>query len=408
MPNPAKIFISSAYEPNLKVLREKLKVELKNAGHEPLLFEDNFYPWDDKFMDTCLRKVEESNIFILLLTHRAGNYSEFEKDTPTYQEFHRAFSENKYIIAFLDEDVRLKYEQHIRGPLEHLYERFIEENRYEPDYTIDLVDELLENILSDFQKEQIEDVHKFVWAFIFDVQKRNIWTENLKIADSQECFDKIKAYLSDRLGEGIVYVPQKEKIREHAKLASDFTIFESYVSDMLLHMEDGKIANWSNFLIKALLPFTGGPVYKRRGKATAEAIGHLEPSGAASIYQRDDDVMRLCGTCGDITATEEYSITDETSYVVTSYKQIGVEGERTLDGGYDIAYSHLKGLIYCTVKIGEFVLCLHYNLTGDWYPNKVKDYHESIRYAIMEDTSYITFLADFIGGVKVEYEQKSL
>lgn len=105
MPNPAKIFISSAYDRELIPLRAGLKNQLENCGHQPLLFEDNFYPWEPNFMTTCLQKVKESDIFILLLNKFSGTYWEKDKTSPTYMEFYTALKEGKYIIAFLDSAV---------------------------------------------------------------------------------------------------------------------------------------------------------------------------------------------------------------------------------------------------------------------------------------------------------------
>jgi len=392
MPNPAKIFISSAYDRELIPLRAGLKKQLEESGHEPLIFEEDFFPWEPNFMTTCLQKVHESDIVVLLLNKSEGTYWEKERTTPTYMEFYTAVKEGKYIIAFLDSAVKSAYEEHIRDELNDRYKEYVQKNKKKPDYTIDLVHAVLEEDLGKKQKEKVKWVDPFVWAFIYDVQKQNIWTENLIIAESEEFYVKVKAYLSDRLGEGIKLVPMKDNIHDNAIAAADFATYQSYTSNLVCFLEDGEIKEWDAFLSVAIEPLRGGEIYQRPNTPLAELVGAFKDCNAMTVYRHDGELMRLCGSCGSTTPTKEYKLTDENSYVATSYIQDTNE----------IGYSDEKKLLYYTLKSGEYVLCFHYPLEGYWDNDKVNAFKTEIDCAIINNNLFTDFLADFIGGVKYE------
>ncbi|MEB2277036.1 DUF4062 domain-containing protein [Bacillus sp. ILBB4] len=389
MPNPARIFISSAYDNKLIPLRAGLKKELEEAGHSALLFEDNFYPWHSDFMKTCLQKVMESDIFILLLNENVGTYWEQDKCTPTYQEFRTAVKEGKYIIAFLDSDVKEMYEEHIRPDLSRRYREYREENHRDPDYTIDIVNEVIDDDLGRGQREKISSVHPFTWAFIYDVQAARIWTEELVLAQSPDTYHKVKSYLSDRLGEGIKLVPMKEDIHENALAAQDFAVYQDYTLNLLSYLKDGTISEWSLFLEAAMDPLIGDFIYQRPGTVLAEEIGRFEDCNAMTVYKKHEDSMKLCGYAGATSPNPEYDLSSEDSYVVKAH----------LEDTSVIGYQEDKNVLYYAINTNDYVLCFHYPLDTTWTNTKVEAFKREIECAIINTTLYTDFLADLIGGI---------
>ncbi|PTY76420.1 hypothetical protein B5V89_18120 [Heyndrickxia sporothermodurans] len=339
MPNPARIFISSAYDRKLVPFRSDLKRELEEAGHSPLLFEDNFYPWQTDFMKTCLQKVMESDIFILLLNDNVGTYWAEDKCTPTYQEFRTAIKEGKYVIAFLDSDIKQIYEEHIRKDLDRRYKKYIEEKHRNPDYTIDIVYQVINEDLGRSQREKIESIHPFIWAFIYDVQAARIWTEELVLAQAPKAYKKIKGYLSDRLGEGIKLVPMKEDIHDNAIAAQDFTVYQDYTLNLLSYLHMGTITDWENFLETAMEPLMGDYIYQRPATMLAEEIGKFEKCNALTVYKKAEDKIRLCGYAGATSPSFEYDLTNDDSYVVSAL---------TRDTNV-IGYSEDKNVLYYAI-----------------------------------------------------------
>ncbi|KYC85299.1 hypothetical protein B4102_4131 [Heyndrickxia sporothermodurans] len=395
MPNPARIFISSAYDEKLVPLRLDLKRELEEAGHSPLLFEDNFYPWQTDFMKTCLQKVMESDIFILLLNENVGTYWEEDKCTPTYQEFRIAIKEGKYVIAFLDSDVKQIYEEHIRKDLDRRYKKYIEEKHRNPDYTIDIVYQVINEDLGKSQREKIESIHPFIWAFIYDVQAARIWTEELVLAQAPKAYKKIKGYLSDRLGEGIKLVPMKEDIHDNAIAAQDFTVYQDYTLNLLSYLHMGTITDWGNFLETAMEPLVGDYIYQRPATMLAEEIGKFEKCNALTVYKKAEDKIRLCGYAGATSPSFEYDLTNDDSYVVSAL---------TRDTNV-IGYSEDKNVLYYAITTKDYVLCFHYPMDQTWSNTKVEAFKEEIEYAIINTTTlYTDFLADLIGGIQYDWE----
>ncbi|MGC4379403.1 DUF4062 domain-containing protein [Fictibacillus sp. Mic-4] len=106
MANPAKIFISSAAQESLSTIRHELFNALETMGHKPLMYEKNFGPWPaNQLVEKCLEKVEESDIFILIISYQAGNYSEYYKATVTHLEFQRAYTSGKYTMVFVEDPI---------------------------------------------------------------------------------------------------------------------------------------------------------------------------------------------------------------------------------------------------------------------------------------------------------------
>ncbi|OAT85957.1 hypothetical protein A6P54_17550 [Bacillus sp. MKU004] len=106
MAEPAKVFISSAAEPGLKQLREQVHTELKMMEHYPLMYEKDFGPWPpQELVENCLEYVGKSDVFLLFVAHRAGNYMESYKATVTHCEFQAAHQNSKHIIVFVQDDI---------------------------------------------------------------------------------------------------------------------------------------------------------------------------------------------------------------------------------------------------------------------------------------------------------------
>ncbi|MGG1071198.1 DUF4062 domain-containing protein [Priestia megaterium] len=394
MPNPAKIFISSAYADDLKPLRQDLKAHLESCGHQPLLFEENFYPWADDFMDTCCQKVRESDIFILLVNDFVGTYWEDGKTTPTYEEFYTAIDSKKYVIAFFDKTIKQVYDEHIRIPLSERYKEYMEEHHREPNYTMDIVELVIEEDLGRAQKKMLveKNYHPFIWAFIFDVQKARVWTEDLVISRSPEFFEKINGYFSDHLGQGVKLIPHKESMAVNAGAANVLRQFQEYTTSLLNLIDNGKVTNWEEFLGIVIDQLSGGNIYVRPGTRTQKKVNVIGKCNAMTVYKQDEGKMKLCGCCGETTPTKEYELSDDNSYVVNCYATNNVE----------IGYSETKQLLYYTIKSREYVLCFHYPLIEKkWTDLQANSYKDEVEYAIMSNNILlINFVADLIGGIQ--------
>ncbi|WP_335871267.1 DUF4062 domain-containing protein [Bacillus sp. 2205SS5-2] len=106
MAETVKVFISSAADPNLKILREQVHTALLNMEHYPQMYEKDFGPWPpQELVGNCLSHVVKSDVFLLFVSGKAGNYIESLKSTVTHCEFQSAHQNNKLIILFVQKDI---------------------------------------------------------------------------------------------------------------------------------------------------------------------------------------------------------------------------------------------------------------------------------------------------------------
>ncbi|WML44562.1 DUF4062 domain-containing protein [Neobacillus sp. PS3-40] len=73
MINRTRIFISSAYEDDLKSPRKIIKDHLESSGHEVPIFETGvFGPWETDTLEQCLDEVRSSEVLILFINKKFG------------------------------------------------------------------------------------------------------------------------------------------------------------------------------------------------------------------------------------------------------------------------------------------------------------------------------------------------
>lgn len=394
MNNPANIFISSAYETDLIDVRIGLKDELIKAGHNAVIFEETGRPWGRDTISDCIDMVKQSDIVILLIKDKAGSDIQDGKTTPTYIEFYNALREGKYILAFVDKYVKDLYDRYMHQLLDEFYNNHLKENNnIEPDYMIDIVNQVFETLPPSF-REELKDVDPFVWGFIYEVRKNTPWLYKLSIAKSNDFYNEVKRYLSSNLAIGIKYVPIEEDIRLQAMEADEFYQFKRYTKKLLSCLHNGKIKDWKKFLKFALEPLCGGSIIRREGTYTEEIIGSFNPCSAITVYVQKDNFMNLVGHYGDVTPEDHdlYEISDKDSYVATTYRE----------GTEEVYYREDKQMLYFTIKSNEFVICYHFPLNESWESGRVIGLQKEIKSAIIKQTLYFEFISQLIGGIRYE------
>ncbi|MFE1242777.1 DUF4062 domain-containing protein [Fictibacillus sp. NPDC058756] len=394
MAKKAKIFISSAYEDDLKSLRTNVGRVLREAGHEPLLFEENFAPWDEDKLQTCVDMVMQSDIFILLIKKQSGSLIHDEQTTPTYIEYFTALNSKKYIIPFVDKAVKNLYDDFLHQMIDNEYTQYREgHGGTEPDYNIALVRQAIEKLPQPY-KEKINSIHPFVWGFIYEVRRSTPWLYDLDIAESDIFYDNLKSYLSSNLAIGIQYVPMVKDIMANADAASEFTTYKKFTNELLATIVDGTITNWSYFLHKVSEQLTEGNILIREGTKLEKIIGKHNSCEAITVYRKENDknLMSLVDYWGNTSPKLFYDLSDNSSYVAETYSN-DVES---------LYFREDKQMLYFTLKVHEFVLCFHFKLSGYWIDKKVSVYEKEIKSAIMKPSLYLEFVINLIGGIRYE------
>ncbi|PKU50093.1 DUF4062 domain-containing protein [Lysinibacillus fusiformis] len=388
MTNPAKIFISSANEPALREIRKELKASLTNAGHRVLIFEDgDFAPWDKDTLQTCIDKVKECQIFILLIGEKSGTYLNNLKTTPTYIEFHTAVEEGLYIIPYVQCDVKNNYLWYMQSEIKQKIEIYERENGRRPNELSEIVGEIIE---SHTEKEKLNGIDSFVWEFISDVEYKCGWLYSLDYKNKDEFYEEVKHYLSTQLAIGIKFVPLKEEIISNAGYVEEYQKFQRYTNNLLSLLDGGIVKDWERFLAFIVRELRGGKIVDQKGYLS-RTLNEYENCNAASMYKCEGSQMHLITYQGAITPPEEYPLDDKESFVVDTY----------IKDAQSIYYSMEKQLLYFAIKAGKFVLCFHFPLKKRWTNDQVSAFHNEYREAIIESSSavFVEFAIRLLGGI---------
>ncbi len=357
----AKIFISSAEQTELKDLRDEIFSLLKQLGHEPLMYEKNFGPWPTYDKDTiqhCLDMVDASDIFLLFVYNKAGNYLESEKKTVTHLEFLQAYEKRKLILVFVEGKTRQTFFSKIHPPLTKMINEYQEKEGSYP-----AIDTLV-----GFTREIIDsDVDSYIWVFLNDIIEKNIYCEPFSISVSVEV--QLKDYLSDMFRRGSSLIPRKEDFKEYSNRILIYEDFEDLVNTVVNNIEVRSVKDWRIFLAILRDKLKGGVIYKETGKYVKTALGRVKNCSGITLYRRKNDQMVLVEKDGLAGGEKSYPLNDSSSFVVDTYKK---------DYQQFLFYRHDKKIFYVTSRIGEFVISLHFPYDGSWNEQKINSFQDTI------------------------------
>ncbi|WP_227936388.1 DUF4062 domain-containing protein [Alkalihalobacillus deserti] len=395
MANKTKIFLSSVGQSSLDAIRQDLFTGLKEMGHDPLRFEDNFGPWGRDAIERCLQKVEESDIYLLIVSDKMGTYLEHEQRTVTHLEFEKAFQTDKQVLVFVEEQVKSKFFSLLRSPMETRIFEWEQTHRNEPDFYLDIVKNVIDQDLLPKEKDSITYIDDYIWAFLYDIMYKGYYLESISLARSP--LDTIKEYLSEMLKMGSQYLAIEKDIITNAKASDELWGLKQITFDFIDLLKDGEITNWRKFLATLKYHMVGHPIIKHEGTYMQYEIGSYGNCKALTLYRKENDQLKLIEGEGLFDhKNNSYDLTDKTSYVVETYN----------NEGKNLFYREDKQLLYYTVKANDFVLCFHYPLDSSWNKEKVKQLHDEVFGAIMnrQDEQYRDFAIKLLGGLKHDKE----
>ncbi|HWO77301.1 MAG TPA: DUF4062 domain-containing protein [Bacillus sp. (in: firmicutes)] len=398
MTNQCKIFISSAYEEDLRPFRSNLAEELRNSGHVPLLFEENFGYWGNDTIQKCIEKVIEADMMILIISHEKGSFTKEDPNvTATYVEYYTALKEGKLIIPFVKSDIAELYRGHIKHIIKKKKEEFIQNKGYDPVYTYDIMQEVTTYIQNHQEqiKKSYQKTDEYVWAFLYDVDQQSTWMYPLELAETTDAIKSIKEYLSEFVKLGVKYIPLEEEIIQNAENAKMFSDYVDFAEDTLEAIRSG-VLDANLLLSKMVGKFEGGKVYNSNSPYVKQELGLVEDCSGITLYKNMKDKMVLVAYGGATSPEKEYNLDDSNSFVVDTFNQ---------DPKNEVLYyQESKNQLYMTRKIGSYVICSHYKLNGEWNEVKVKVYENQLFSVIMEVKSrlFYSLLFKMIGGLEGE------
>jgi hypothetical protein len=400
MINKTRIFLSSAYEEDLKGPRKIIKKHLEESGHEVPVFEDgDFGSWEKNSLNQCINVVKSSDVFVLLINKKAGANSSLLPGnvTPTYLEYKAAILEKKHILVFVSPEVKRNF-MFIKDELRSLYNSYVNDNHRPPNSPFDPFEDWIKNQIANqgLAKSLLEIADPYVWAFIYDVYSKNNWLYDFDISLSEQHAKNISAMLSTSLRSVVGLISEREQLEELKSQASYLINYADYTLTMLNERNLIKTTtnkeDWSSFLEKGILFLNHPQDIIQAPEFNPIVVNSIKGCFAASLYAynvEDGNLLSLIGTTGDITAQEVFFLDDNDVFVVEAFNQ----QERL------IAYREDKQTLYITEPIENSVICLHLTLAEKWTHDQVKAYIDEIEYAIINVHDYFfEFLKLLIGG----------
>lgn len=392
--NSAKIFISSTSQESLQPLRNKLKNILNTSGHLALLYEENFGLWTDNTLMDCLRKVSESDIYLLFISNKSGSFTQMDRNiTATYAEYLRASADNKIIIPFVEKHILRTYKEHIELPLKRKIEQFVTKYDRDPDYTYEIVLSMIEEekeSQSVLYNKLTSDVDSFQWGFIHDVYSKQ-WTYNAALAETEEASQFVIESLSQILKTLSPYYNLLNEIQTSIAVANNLVEYRDSVNQFLQFIRNGKL-NIKSTLYTLGLYLKGGHIKHNSSPLDNRILATLSDCSGICLYSKVGENLDLVDYSGQITPTTSYSIDDCTSFVSQTFKKDNEDLE-------NIFYSQEKQLIYLTKKMGKLILSAHFVISDSWSETRVKSYENQILNAIMNQREQYDFVVDLIGGM---------
>lgn len=396
MYNSTRIFISSTAQAELQDLRLELKQQLIQAGHQPLLFEQDFGLWSDDALMDCLKKVEESEVYILFLSNRAGSFTKVDPNmTATYAEFDTALSFNKVVIPFVEKHIFEFFSELIKEDIDIEIASYRETHDIEPRHTYEIVKKYMEklekkdtNKLDKIKRQRVDD---YIWAFIYDVRTKTNWTYTESLANTQSTCKFVKESLSQVLKELSPYYAFRKVIDDSTQMASRFSKFKLSIPSFTSCIKGG-VLETKSLLYNLSFYLTGGDMYHDPTSFNPRLIARVASCDAISLYKKQNNLLCLLEYIGRITPEEKYELNDQDSFVSCAYAKENEELEY-------IFYHQGKQRIYMTKKIDDLVLSCHFSLSESWSEQRVKGYEEQILYAIMNERDQFDLAVDLLGGM---------
>ncbi|RDI36899.1 DUF4062 domain-containing protein [Falsibacillus pallidus] len=388
MAEPAKVFISSAAETGLSQLREQVHSELKVMEHFPQMYEKDFGPWPpQELVENCLEHVVKSDIFLLFVSHKSGNYLDSYKATVTHCEFQAAHQNNKHIIVFVQDEIYRLFWYDLRFMIAEMVEEYKKKNQgMDPDTYRNIAEEAWKK-----HPENSGSIDSYVWGFLYDIYKKGYYLEQISLG--VDTIKTIKRYFSDLFRKGSKYLALKVEIDEQISEGPTYRKHAEFTSRIIEYLHEGELSNPRMFLEYLQRFLKKGSIYSKPGTVFEKLLGEYESCSGSTLYKETEGKLQLIASSG--MASDDniaFSLDDSTSYVVTAFESENPE----------LFYNEKKRQLYLAIKSGHYVICFHYPIDSFWSEETVQRFKEDIMRDIIETepSLFRDFAIKLLGGIK--------
>ncbi|MCD9020819.1 DUF4062 domain-containing protein [Cohnella silvisoli] len=374
-----KIFISSVNEDGLKRLRKEAFTELRDLGHEPLMWEQNLGPWPANIdpVVKCLEAVDEADIFLLFIGNNGGTYYKDAQRTVTHMEFIKAYDKGKTILIFVDTTVKNIFFETVKRWMDEFLEQYISESHQHPSPEV-ILSALKQN------PDIPNHIDAYVWFLLHDLTIRNVYLDDLSLGVRIDW----KEYFSDLLRRGSMLLPLQHSIVENGRRLEQSEDAFRLLSELSLLMQTSEKPNYESILRAIMNKMSGGIIEQQYGQYMSEVIGSYKACIGATLYVNDNDKMKYVAKCADVAWNRSFRLDDQSSYVALTYNM----------NKDTVHYTQAKQMFYYCFKRGKYVLTLHFPSESDWDNRKYMIYQESVNDAIINKNPYLVEIIKMILG----------
>lgn len=347
------------------------------------MYERNFGPWDSMkdSVKRCLEKVDESEIFLLLIKDRAGTFYPDADRTVTHMEFMQAYNHNKTVLVFIESRVKALYFTSAKALIEEYIDHYKKENRKYP-MAADIV-----SALSSSSKLP-SHIDPYVWFFIHDLVDKGIYCEELALGVTINWKD----YFSDLLRRGVMLLPLENFFEVTEKSLTQHEEFYEFITESIpyLHAAQEELPSFLKLLMERL---PGGIVKHHYGDYLSEEIGTFGPCSAIVLFKRHDDRMKFVAKAGKAMGKPVYALDNPNSYIALTY---------TLPLPEQVFFKEAEPTFYLCLKTGEYVLTFHFPGDSGWNNDRFMAFRDSVLHAIINKNPVLfEFVRKLIGGIRL-------
>jgi hypothetical protein len=382
--NQAKIFISSSAQDSLKTVRQNIKTMVMQTGHIPIMYENNFGVAGNDSIQQCLDMVRQSDIFLLLIHRKGGSFVEEYGCTVTHLEFSKALIERKEVFVFVEKGVKKLFFDNFAPPLKEMFN-----NKHAK--PIDIKNAILDLGKQAPYSEILDNIDANIFVLLFDVYQDGFWMNEFDI--NGDYTEKIKQHLSEMLKKGLTYLQIENEILSNSINSKIFNDYKDLVLDTLHSIEIKTFTDWHQFLASIMEHMNGNEVFIGSGTYLERSIGAYGHCNGCTLYKRNGNTLELIRPSIGV-ASEEHSLlnlSEDNYYVVLTYN--------TKITDPNIFVNRAKMKMYITLRVNEFVLCLHFPLEKLW-PEVC---NQAARDDIINSKNFVIlldFIKSVLGGIK--------
>lgn len=380
-----KIFISSVNQDGLKSLRRNAFRQLTALGHEPLMWEENLGPWPAHSdpITQCLEAVEQCDIYLLFLGNKAGTYDPIAQRTVTHMEFIKAHEQGKTILVFGDVELKSLFFGKVKPIIEQFVEQSIAKHERFPSPL-----HIMNKLSAD--ADVPSHVDAYVWYFLYDMLMRKVYIDDLSLGVPIDW----GAYFSDLLRRGSLLLPLEPFIEDNTTRLEQFDEAFDILSGLIPEIQISSLKNANRFLDSLVSRLQGGVIEQNYGPYMSEKVGYYENCSGATLYRFEAELSKLVlvAAAGDAKGPDIYELDNQSSYAVLTYN-MGDQEEQ-------IFYKESKAMFYYCIRMGKYVLTLHFPCNPAWDYVMFIHYKEYANHAILsKNPLVIQFIKLFLGGV---------